>query len=82
MQIGDTEWKIHQEQLEKDRLRQDYKAKMILSENTYKNQLVRSLQNTYLLNEKLFFHPKKCQNVVCEICSLDPGKIIELLAVT
>ena len=46
MQIGEREWKILQEKMEKDRMRQDYKAKLVLTEQQY-NQRIVSLTQTY-----------------------------------
>jgi len=39
-QIGEREWKILQEKMEKDRMRQDYKAKLVLTEQQYNHRIV------------------------------------------
>lgn len=38
-EIGEREWKILQEKVEKDRLRQDYKAKLVLTEQQFNQRI-------------------------------------------
>jgi len=39
-QVGEKEWNILQEKMDKDRLRQDYKAKLVLTEQQYNQRIV------------------------------------------
>lgn len=41
LQIGDKSWKVLQEKLEKDRMRQDYTAKLAINEQLYNQNIVR-----------------------------------------
>jgi len=40
LKMGEKEWKILQEKMDKDRLRQDYKAKLVLTEQQCNQRIV------------------------------------------